>query len=58
MMTLTGSEAVHESGATFAEIADERGVDPGQALNPKAQGAGAIKHHTPNAPHGQRRKTS
>ena len=58
MMNLTGNEAVHESGATFAEIAAARGIDPGQALNPKAQDAGAIKHHGPNPHYGPRKKAS
>ena len=58
MMTLTGNEAVHESGATFTEIASTRGIDPGQALNPKAQDSGAMKHHGPNPHDGPRRKAS
>jgi DNA modification methylase len=58
MMSLTGNEATHESGATFAKIAAARGVDPGQALNPKAQDRGAIKHHGPNPHYGPRRKAS
>ena len=58
MMNLTGNEAVHESGATFAEIAAARGIDPGQALNPKAQDAGAIKHYGPNPHYGPRKKAS
>jgi hypothetical protein len=58
MMSLTGNEAVDESGATFAEIAAARGVDPGQASNPKAQDAGAIKHHGPNPHYGPRKRAS
>ena len=58
MMNLTGHEPIHESGATFAEIAAARGIDPGQALNPKAPDAGAIKHHGPNPHDGPRRKAS
>jgi DNA modification methylase len=58
MMNLTGHEPIHESGATFAEIAAARGVDPGRALNPKAQDSGAIKHHGPNPHDGPRRKAS
>ncbi len=58
MMNLTGNEAVHVSGATFAAMAAERGIDPGQALNPKAQDSGAIKHHGPNPHYGPRRKAS
>jgi hypothetical protein len=58
MMNLTGNEAVDESGGTFAEIAAARGVDPGQALNPKAQDTGAIKHHGPNPHYGPRKKVS
>jgi DNA modification methylase len=57
MMNLSGNEAVHESGATFAEIAAARGVDTWQALNPKAQDSGAIKHHGPNPYYGPRRSS-
>jgi len=58
MTNLTGNEAIHESGATVAEIAAARGIDPGQALNPKAPDAGAIKHHGPNSHYGPRKKGS
>jgi DNA modification methylase len=58
MMNL-GIDAVLESnGDSFANVAAQRGVDPEQALNPKAQDSGAIKHHGPNPCYGQQRKAS
>ena len=54
-----GVDAVLESnGDSFADVAAQRGVDPGQALNPKAQDAGAIKHHGPNPNCGPASKAS
>lgn len=59
MMNLAGNTPTLEAtGESFAEVADARGVDPGQALNPKAQDSGAIKHHGPNPHYGPRRKAS
>jgi DNA modification methylase len=54
-----GIDAVLESnGDSFADVAAQRGVDPSQALNPKAQDSGAIKHHGPNPCYGPARKAS
>jgi DNA modification methylase len=58
MMSLTGNEAVHESGAPFALIAAERGVEPEQGLNPEAQDSAATEHTGPNSHYGPRRKRS
>jgi hypothetical protein len=59
MMNLAGDTPVLEAtGESFTEVADARGVDPDQALNPKAQDSGAIKHNGPNPHYGPRRKAS
>ena len=58
MMSLTGNDPVHESGATFAVIAAERGVDLEQVLSPKAQDSAATEHTGPNSHYGPRRKRS
>ena len=55
MMNL-GIDAVLESnGDSFADVAAQRGVDPGQALNPKARDSGAIRHHGPNPFYGTKK---
>ncbi len=54
-----GLDAVLESdGDSFADVAAARGVDPGQAMNPKALDAGSIKNHGPNPHYGSARKAS
>ena len=59
LMNLAGETPVLEaSGESFAEVADARGVDPDQALNPKAQDCGAIKHNGPNPFYGRKKKAS
>jgi DNA modification methylase len=58
MMNL-GMDAVLESnGDSFAAVAAQRGVDPEQALSPKAQDAGAIRHHGPKLSYGPQEKAS
>jgi DNA modification methylase len=58
MMNL-GIDAVLESnGDSYADVAAQRGVNPEQALNPKAQDSGAIKHHGPNPCYGPQKKAS
>jgi hypothetical protein len=39
-------------------VASARGVPIDQALNPKVQDSGAIKHHGPNPYYGPKRRTS
>jgi DNA modification methylase len=59
IMNLSGEMPLLEaSGASFAEVAASRGVDPDQALNPKAQDAGAIRHHGPNPCYGPQKRPS
>jgi hypothetical protein len=58
MMNLGIDALLEASGDSFAGAAAARGVDLDQALNPKAQDAGAIKHTGPNPHYGQRRKAS
>ncbi|HTZ20136.1 MAG TPA: DNA methyltransferase, partial [Opitutaceae bacterium] len=59
LMNLAGEAAVHEStGQQFGEVAESRGVDPNDALNPKSQDSRAIKHNGPNPHYGPRRKAS
>ncbi|MCX6621609.1 MAG: hypothetical protein NTY38_11145 [Acidobacteria bacterium] len=59
VMNLAGDMPTLEAtGESFAEVAAQRGVDPEQALNPKAQDSGAIKHHGPNPCYGPRKKAS
>ena len=54
-----GIDAVLESnGDSFGDVAAARGVDPDQALNPKMQDSGAIKHHGPNPHYGPANKAS
>ena len=56
MMNL-GADAILEStGDSFADVAAQRGVDPEEALNPKAQDACAVKHHGPNPCYGPQKK--
>ena len=50
MMKLGMDAMLESNGDSFAAVAAQRGVDPEQALNPKAQDSGAIKHHGLN-PH-------
>jgi hypothetical protein len=58
-MANLGIDAVLEiTGDSFADVAAQRGVDPDQALNPKAQDSGAIKHHGPNPCYGPAIKAS
>ena len=58
MMNLGLDARLESSGESFTAVAATRGIDPGQALNPKAQDAGAIKHHGPNPHYGPRKKAS
>jgi site-specific DNA-methyltransferase (adenine-specific)/site-specific DNA-methyltransferase (cytosine-N4-specific) len=55
MMSLGVDATLESNGSTFADVAAQRGVDTGQALNPKAQDSGAIKHHGPNPHYGPRK---
>jgi hypothetical protein len=58
IMNLSGEMPLLEaSGASFAEVAASRGVDPDQALNPKAQDAG-VTNHGPNPLDGPQEKAS
>jgi DNA modification methylase len=58
MMNL-GIDAVLESnGDSIADVAAQRGVDPLQAINPKALDSGAIEHHGPNPFYGTKKKAS
>lgn len=59
IMNLTGETPVLEqTGESFAAVAEARGIDPDQALNPKAQDSRAIKHNGPNPHYGPKRKAS
>ena len=58
MMNLGIDAVLESSGDSFADVAAQRGVDPEQALNPKAQDSGAIKHHGPNPGYGPQKKAS
>src|ERR1039457_628105 len=58
MMNLGIDAMLEASGDSFAEVAAVRGVDPDQALNPKAQDAGAIRHHGPNPCYGPKKRPS
>ena len=58
MMNLGIDGVLESTGDSFADVAAQRGVDPEQALNPKAQDSGAIKHHGPNPCYGPQRKAS
>ena len=50
------SPVLSATGEPFAAVAKARGVDVAQALNPKAQDSGAIKHHGPNPHYGPRKR--
>ena len=57
MANLAGvSPVLAATGEPFAAVAKARGVDVAQALNPKAQDSGAIKHHGPNPHYGPRKR--
>jgi hypothetical protein len=59
LTNLTGETAMHEAtGQPFGQVAESRGVDPNDALNPKSRDALAIKHSGPNPHYGPRRKAS
>jgi DNA modification methylase len=58
MMNLGIDAMLESNGDSFADVAAQRGVDPEQALNPKAQDSGAIKHHGPNPCYGPQKKAS
>jgi DNA modification methylase len=59
LMNLAGATAALEStGQPFVEVAESRGVDPNDALNPKGQDSRAIKHNGPNPFYGPKRKAS
>jgi DNA modification methylase len=58
MMNLGIDALLEASGDSFAEVAAARGVDPDQALNPKAQDGGAIRHHGPNPCYGPQKRAS
>lgn len=59
MTHLTGETPIlAEAGESFEQVAVARGVDPGQALNPKAQDTGAIRHSGPRPHYGPRRKVA
>jgi len=59
LMNLTGDTPILKAtGATFAAVAAARGVDPEQALNPKASDSRAIKHTGPNPHYGQKKRAS
>ena len=58
MINLGLGAVLGSDGASFAEVAAQRGVDPGQAMNPKALDSGAIKHHAPSPNSGPDRKAS
>jgi hypothetical protein len=58
-MNLAGAAVVLEStGRPFVDVAESRGVDPNDALNPKIQDSRAIKHTGPNPHYGSQRKAS
>jgi hypothetical protein len=59
LMNLAGAAVVLEStGRPFVDVAESRGVDPNDALNPKIQDSRAIKHTGPNPHYGSQRKAS
>jgi DNA modification methylase len=59
MTHLTGETSVlAEAGESFEQVAAARGVDPGQALTPKAQDTSAIRHSGPRPHYGPRRKVA
>jgi DNA modification methylase len=59
LMALTNEVPVlQETGQTFAEVAQSRGVPVDQALNPKQQDARCIRHNGPAPFYGSRKKAS
>lgn len=54
MINLTGAMPMLNGVETFTALAEARGVDIDQALNPKQQDSRAIKHHGPNPHYGPR----
>ncbi|MGD0778791.1 MAG: site-specific DNA-methyltransferase [Candidatus Solibacter sp.] len=58
MMNLGIDAMLESNGGSFADVAAQRGVDPVQAINPKALDSGAIKHHGPNPFYGTKKKAS
>jgi DNA modification methylase len=58
MLNLGVDAVLESSGDSFADAAAQRGVDPDQALNPKAQDARATEHHGPDPNYGPTRKAS
>jgi DNA modification methylase len=59
MMALTQEAPVlQETGQTFAEVAESRGVPMDQAVNPKQQDARRIRHNGPAPFYGSRKKAS
>jgi len=57
LMALTQEAPVlQETGQTFAEVAQSRGVPVDQALNPKQQDARRIRHNGPAPFYGSKRK--
>ena len=52
------SEAMASESQTTDASRLARGLDPDQALNPKAQDSRAIKHNGPNPHYGPKRKAS
>ena len=59
IMNVTGeTPMLQHTGESFAAAAEARGIDPDQALNPKAQDSRAIKHNGPNPHYGPKRKAS
>ena len=57
MMNLAGvTPVLLATGEDFAAVTAARGEDAEQALNPKAQDSGAVKHTGPNPHYGPRRK--
>lgn len=57
MMNLGSNPPVLDgTGQLFAEVAAARGVDPTDAVNPKANDSRAIKHDGPNPHYGSKRK--
>ncbi len=56
MMSLTSQmPLLAETGQSFAQVAEARGVPTEHALNPKQQDSRAIKHHGPNPHYGARK---
>jgi hypothetical protein len=58
MLNLGVDTMLESNGDSFSGVAAVRGVDPDQALNPKMQDSGAIKHHGPNPHYGPAKRAS